>query len=608
MVGVCPRISNISKRVLTICLVFLCALFTFVSRAQTDASAVVQLGRAALSYDDYVTAISFFNRAIEARPYMSEPYYWRGVAKFSLDDYPGANADLDSAITRNPYQADYYRLRALCHINLYDYRAAIADYNRALADFPEDQSMRFNRSLCFIELKDTASIRLSVAELLHQYPKWSKAHMLHAQYLFLVGDTLRALSSIDTLLSLSPTETSAWALKARYALQHDNNQLADSLFTQAIRYDKDNHDFYVARAQARHALGRYGDALLDYDKAILLIPQHFVAHYNRGLLRSFVGDDNRAIEDFNFVLEQEPDNTLARYNRAQLFERIGNYRKAAHDFSSLIKAYPNFLYGYAARARCLRKLGNIRGALADETYLARRQLDNRFKPQQRRTTSRVRRRSDKALEQYQQLVEAESPSTRTYFNEHSGRIQNRRVERIALPMYRFVQLPPTEREKARRLYTPADNSLSKQHGHLSSAEGTLLPLAALENLSFASNPELQALIETQRAAHLSDSLPQEALRASERALALQPQLAFLHYNHGCLLAASGNVHDAISSYHKAIAIDPLLAEAYYNRAVAHLLLGENEAAVPDLSRAGELGLYRAYGLLKQVKSHSPKAQ
>lgn len=599
-----PFFQSFSKHVFSACLVAFCALFTLVSRAQTDAHAVLRLGRAALSYDDYVTAIAYFNRAIDARPYFSDPYYWRAVAKFSLDDHRGASTDLDSAIARNPYQADFYRLRALCRINLADFRAAVSDYDRALQDQPEEQSIHFNRALCLLELKDTAALHRSTGSLLHRYPKWSRAHMLKAQYLLLVGDTLAAIPHIDTLLLLSPSDAQAWAFKARYALQQENNLLADSLFSQALCYDKDNHDYYLARAQARHALGRYGDALSDYDQTIRLIPQHFVAHYNRGLLRSFVGDDNRAIEDFSFVLEQETDNTLARYNRALLYERTGNFRAAATDYTALLRQYPHFLYGYVARARCRRRLGNLRGALADESYVARQQLDAIFKPHQRKSSQRVRRRSDKAFEQYQQLVAVEEAPTRSYFNDHSGRIQHRRVERIALPLYRFVQLPPTELSQARRLSTIADGLLKAQHGHLSTAEGKLFPLAQLEILLPSTEPEAQALIETQRAAHLVELLPTEALKACERALALQNDLAYLHYNHGCLLANTGQMQAALLAYDRAIQLDPLLAEAYYNRAVVHLLSEQPQAAIPDLSRAGELGLYRAYALLKQAKRHA----
>ena len=51
----------------------------------------------------------------------------------------------------------------------------------------------------------------------------------------------------------------------------------------------------------------------DYDLALDIDPNNFLGHYNRGLLRAQVGDDNRAIEDFDFVLKMEPDNMIGNF-------------------------------------------------------------------------------------------------------------------------------------------------------------------------------------------------------------------------------------------------------------------------------------------------------
>ena len=52
-------------------------------------------------------------------------------------------------------------------------------------------------------------------------------------------------------------------------------------------------------------------------------------HYNRGLLRAQVGDDNRAIEDFDFVLKMEPDNMMATFNRGLLRAQTDVYKRQA---------------------------------------------------------------------------------------------------------------------------------------------------------------------------------------------------------------------------------------------------------------------------------------
>ena len=48
----------------------------------------------------------------------------------------------------------------------------------------------------------------------------------------------------------------------------------------------------------------------DYDNALDLDPNNFLAHYNRGLMRVQLGDDNRAITDFDFIIKMEPQNFM----------------------------------------------------------------------------------------------------------------------------------------------------------------------------------------------------------------------------------------------------------------------------------------------------------
>ena len=52
-------------------------------------------------------------------------------------------------------------------------------------------------------------------------------------------------------------------------------------------------------------------------------------------------------------------------------------------------------------------------------------------------------------------------------------------------------------------------------------------------------------------------------------------------------------------YDKAIELDPKLADAYYNRGLTHIYLGNNRLGIQDLSKAGELGLYAAYNVIKR---------
>ena len=70
--------------------------------AQWNINSMLRMGRDAIIYfDDYVSAIENFNNIIRIKPYLSEPYFFRGLAKLNLDDYEGAIQDFSQAIEGN---------------------------------------------------------------------------------------------------------------------------------------------------------------------------------------------------------------------------------------------------------------------------------------------------------------------------------------------------------------------------------------------------------------------------------------------------------------------------------------------------------------------------
>jgi tetratricopeptide (TPR) repeat protein len=56
---------------------------------------------------------------------------------------------------------------------------------------------------------------------------------------------------------------------------------------------------------------------------------------------------------------------------------------------------------------------------------------------------------------------------------------------------------------------------------------------------------------------------------------------------------------AIDDYSKAIELNPNDTMAYYNRGISKLILGQKDEGCVDLSKAGELGYYEAYDMIKK---------
>ena len=71
------------KRLAYIILFILNCQFPIVNSAfaQINTDRVMLMGRNALYYEDYVLSIQRFNMVISAKPFLSEPYFFRGLAK-----------------------------------------------------------------------------------------------------------------------------------------------------------------------------------------------------------------------------------------------------------------------------------------------------------------------------------------------------------------------------------------------------------------------------------------------------------------------------------------------------------------------------------------------
>ena len=109
--------------------------------AQLNTTRVMEIGRNALYFEDYVLSIQYFNQVIDAKPYLHEPYFFRALAKFYLEDYAGAEQDLDVAIAKNPYISRCYQLRGLCRANLDSLSLAEQDFRKALRFNPQNSEV-----------------------------------------------------------------------------------------------------------------------------------------------------------------------------------------------------------------------------------------------------------------------------------------------------------------------------------------------------------------------------------------------------------------------------------------------------------------------------------
>lgn len=415
--------------------------------AQINTDRVMTIARNALYFEDYVLSIQYFNQVINAKPYLYEPYFFRGLAKINLDDFQGAEADCDAAIHRNPYVVGAYQIRGLARIRQNNFDGAIEDYRTALKYDPENLVLWHNLSLCHLQKEDYDAAKEDLGKLLEISPKYTRAYLMRGEVALKQKDTIQALNDFEKAIAIDRYDPDGWGARAIVRLQQGNYKDAETDLDQAIHLSARNAGNYINRALARFHQNNLRGAMSDYDLALDIDPNNFLGHYNRGLLRAQVGDDNRAIEDFDFVLKMEPDNMMATFNRGLLRAQTGDYRGAISDYTKVIDAYPNFMAGYYHRAEARKKAGDRKGAEQDEFKIMKAQIDKRNSvttddkdvadnPQDGEDSGKTRKKSDKNMDNYRKIVIADdSEAEQKYKSDYRGRVQDRNVAIKMEPMY-----------------------------------------------------------------------------------------------------------------------------------------------------------------------------
>ena len=364
--------------------------------AQINTDQVMNIGRNALYFEDYILSIQYFNQVIQQKPYLAEPYFYRSIAKISLDDFAGAEADASRCIEINPFIKDAYRVRAVARHNSHNFENAIVDYEKFLQMRPDDSEIMLNMAICEMALKNYDKADSCLNWCLERDSTNERVHMGMAQLALMQKDSLSALAHATKAIELNKNNAQAHLMRCEiyYNNLKDNNKALEDI-NEAIKLEPANVNYYINRSFMRYQVNDIRGSMDDLNYAITLDPNNITAHFNRALLRSEVGDNNKAIEDYDFVLERDPENYPAFYNRTMMHINLGDYQQgikglnsllekdqddfvalyqraslyietkqyqlALRDFNTILAKYPKYESGYMIRAQIKQKLGDKRG-------------------------------------------------------------------------------------------------------------------------------------------------------------------------------------------------------------------------------------------------------
>jgi tetratricopeptide (TPR) repeat protein len=151
---------------------------------------------------------------------------------------------------------------------------------------------------------------------------------------YLKNDTLKALEAFDS--SLVYDNNAPRVLTSRGITQYDLGRYKDAIedYNSAITIRFDCHEAWYHKANTYYILGNFKDAIATYENAIIHKPDMIKARYNLAATLHRLGRLEEAMTGFDSVIAYKHDDYHAWSGRGLIFSRWEKYEEAIVCFDS----------------------------------------------------------------------------------------------------------------------------------------------------------------------------------------------------------------------------------------------------------------------------------
>ncbi|MBD2441669.1 tetratricopeptide repeat protein [Dolichospermum sp. FACHB-1091] len=305
-------------------------------------------------------AIDDFTQAIQLDPKNAEYYSIRGTAYTLLNKHQQAIDDFTQAIQLDPKNAQYYNARGLVYGGLEDYKKAIEDYTEAIRLDPKDALYYASRGIAYSGLKDYKQAISDLTEAIRRDPKnapYTVGGLRYSEF----KDNKILISSYNKRISIvyKARGDSHWNLK--------NYKQAIDDYTQAIKLDTKNANYYARRGLTYLQLKDYKQAIDDYTQAIKLDTKNANYYARRGFAYFQLKDYKQAINDWTQAIKLDPKNAGYYGARGDAYLQLKDYKQAINDYTQAIQLDPKNAIYYGARGLAYLQLKDYKQAINDYT-------------------------------------------------------------------------------------------------------------------------------------------------------------------------------------------------------------------------------------------------
>ena len=591
--------------------------------------------------DDFAGAEDDCSEAIQRNPYVVNLYDLRGVCRIQQKKYAEAAGDYTRALRYDPENRGLWHNRVLCRLRGQEYELALAELDTMLTRWSKHAPGYAMQADVYMQLKDTTKAIASLEKSLDIDPYDGQTWAARSIISLSREEWKQAEEYLDKAIHLLPKNGGCYINRALARFNQNNLRGAMADYDTALDLEPNNFLGHYNRGLLRAQVGDDNRAITDFDFVLQLEPDNILALYNRAMLLDATGDLRAAIRDYSKVIDQYPNFWTGLMARAACYRRLGMTRQADADENTVFRA--RLLKHFnGTQPRLNKKQMRKRSdedpekynqlVVADEQELEHEyQNEYRGKVQNHKAeleiqpmyglsflpmSSDVKRyvAFDHTIDQLNERLRARTiyiNNTPTTLSDRQAAAYFSYIDSLSASMVQTQRT--TDAVQMLLLRAVAYAVIQNYEGAIDDASTYLqedsLSVPALwhravcqwkknQFLKASTDGDAQPTASTGTGIDLSTA---NVLADLNHALHLAPRNAYLLYNRANVYLHRKDYQLAIDDYSQAIAIDPRLAEAYFNRGLARIWADQQSEGIRDLSKAGELGIYNAYSIIKKYR-------
>ncbi len=615
------------------------------------AIAKIQLG-------DYQSADEDCSKAIEINPFLPQAYYARGFARRKLTYHKEAIADFSKALEFSPNSLHLLMNRMDALDAIKDYKAAMEDCDSYLKLSPKSTNLFYEKGRLQLEMKDTIAAEKTFNLFVQKDSTNAMSYSARAILRMQRNDRAGALKDYTQAIKRNSTYVGDYINRGILNVEKKNYNQAINDYNTAVKMEKNNALIYYNRGLLKASLGDYNNALSDLSTVLKLDSTMTEALLQKALVEFSLRDYKSTIKDYKKIIAKYQYFVPAYLGIAQAESALGNQKAAFqyHQMASNIEKNKDYItHKNKENIQATTKLATN----TQKSSTSRKtEIFNRFAAQNMDDAESDSKYTDATRgavqDKYTDVI-----NERNFVITYYAKIDEIRHTNLYYPSVQEYN----KLKKLNSVLKITNNELPLTaelvNSHFDAINEISLKLSTdnqnadiyfSRSLEFAMVQDFSSAIEDlNKAISLRpdfmlayfcraniryklvdygknavdangkispDDKPKAKKQVTEsqtmfdvtmimadysKVNDLNPDFSFAYYNKANILCTQKDFQTAILNYTKAIQLDGDFAEGYYNRGLTYLYIGEDTKGLADLSKAGELGIYKAYNLIQRFK-------